>query len=295
MDRSAGLYSPPGIPVNTVPALISEATASRIAIHRRGQTTPLLVQQAVPNTRPFIHPIIAPDGDGTLTENAPAHHPWQHGLYVGLNDVNGVGFWTEGLRQSPNDGTFHPRPLTTPTVDGARCQWSVTSAWRAPEGSTLLNETQAWTLHDLGTSYDLDLTWTLTACTDLRFGASGYGGLFVRMPFVNQGTVMTSAGHCTPAQAEAQRARWVAIAMPIPDRRSAAGIAGLAMMDHPQNPEHPVPWRVDGQFGIAPSRCIAGAWTLHSGQTTSARHRIFIHTGSTDPTAVEASWTRFTQ
>lgn len=273
--------------------LSADHAPSRIAIRRSDQATPLLVQQAVADTRPFIHPIIAPDGDGTLTENAPPHHPWQHGLYVGLNDVNGVGFWTEGLRQSPTDGTFHPRPLAAPVVDGSRCSWSVTSEWRGPDGRALLVETQAWTLHDLGNSYDLDLSWTLTASVDLAFGKYGYGGLFVRMPFVNQGTAINSEGQRTPAGTEAQRARWVAIALPIPDRAGADPIAGLAMMDHPANPEHPVPWRVDGQLGIAPSRCIAGAWTLAAGASSTARHRVFIHTGSTDVPAVESSWSRF--
>ena len=273
--------------------LIAEHAADRITIRRSNHQSPIMVQHAATNARPFIHPIIAPDGNGTLTENAPPHHPWQHGLYVGLNDVNGVGFWTEGVRQSPTDGTFHPRHLAAPTVDGARCSWSVTSEWRAPDGHALLVETQAWMLHDRGTSYDLDLQWTLTASVALTFGKYGYGGLFVRMPYVSQGTAINSEGLQTPAKTEAQRARWVAIALPIPDRTGSDPIAGLAMMDHPSNPEHPVPWRVDGQLGISPSRCIAGAWTLAAGASSTARHRVFIHSGATDVSAVESSWSRF--
>ena len=265
----------------------------RIAIRRRDQTTPFMVQQASRDKRPFIHPILAPDGNGTLTENAPPHHPWQHGLYVGLNDVNGIGYWTEGVHQSPTDGTFHPRPLAAPVVDGARCSWTVVSDWRGPDGRALLVESQAWTLHDLGTSYDLDLEWKLTASVDLTFGKYEYGGLFVRMPYVSGGTVINSEGQRTPAGTEAQRARWVAIAMPIPDRTGSDPVAGLAMMDHPCNPEHPVPWRVDGQLGISPSRCIVGSWSLAAGASTTARHRVFIHPGSTDPSAVESSWSRF--
>lgn len=272
---------------------------SRIAIRRADQQQPLVVQHATPDARPFIHPLLAPDGNGTLTENAPAHHPWQHGLYVGLNDVGGVGFWSEGLTGNPTDGSFHPRPLATPLVDGSRCRWTVISEWRSPTGSALLTETQAWTLHDHGTTYELDLEWTLTASVDLTFGQHAYGGLFVRMPFVSGGTVINSAGQQTPAGTEAQRARWVAIAMTIPDRLTerSAGVdgqfAGMAMMDHPSNPEHPVPWRVDGQFGIAPSRCIAKPWSLIAGASSTARHRVFLHTGSTDVAAVEASWLHF--
>lgn len=279
--------------------LTVDHSPSRIAIRRADQPQPLLVQHAMPDARPFIHPLLAPDGNGTLTENAPPHHPWQHGLYVGLNDVGGVGFWTEGLTGNPLDGSFHPRPLATPLVDGSRCRWAVTCEWRAPTGAPLLVETQAWTLHDHGSTYELDLEWTLTATIDLTFGQSSYGGLFVRMPFVSGGTATNSAGQQTPAGTDGQRARWVAIAMAIPDRLTEddAGVegqtAGMAIMDHPSNPEHPVPWRVDGQLGIAPSRCIAGPWSLAGGTSSTARHRVFLHTSSTDVAAVEASWQRF--
>lgn len=77
-------------------------TDHQLAIARSPLTTPLLVQQARPHHRPYIHPILAPDGCGVLTEDAPPHHPWQHGLYVGLNDVNGVGFWMDVSQSEEN-------------------------------------------------------------------------------------------------------------------------------------------------------------------------------------------------
>lgn len=273
-------------------ALSFEHRPDRIAIRRGART--LLVQNASPGKRPFIHPIVAPDGDGVLTEDAPSHHPWQHGLYVGLNDVDGIGFWTEGLTGNAQDGSFHPRPLDAPKLVGDRAEWSVITEWRRPDGSALLSETQAWSFSARGDAGELDLTWTLRAAAgDVRFGKSAYGGLFVRMPYRTQGSVVTSAGHRDAASAEAQPARWVAIAMPIPDRRAADPVAGLALMDHPSNPGHPTPWRVDGQLGIAPSRCIAGAWRLSAATPSTSRYRVLIHAGATDVGAVEASWARF--
>ncbi len=272
-------------------ALAAEHRDDRISI-RRGDRE-LLTQSAKPGHRPFIHPIHAPDGDGILTEDAPPHHAWQHGLYIGLNDVDGVGFWTEGLTKNGHDGTFHPMPLTPPTIAANTASWTVVSEWRRPEGAGMLTETQDWRLTDNGSSYDLDLDWTLTAIVPLTFGAYAYGGLFVRMPFRERGSVITSEGHADCATAEGKRARWVAISMPIPDRRAADPMAGMAIMDHPGNPEHPAPWRVDSQLGIAPSRCIAGAWSLAAGASTTSRFRTFIHAGTTDVAAVEASWARF--
>ena len=99
-----------------------ETQLGRVSVLRAGSTTPILVQNAEADHRPFIHPIMSPGGAGVITENAPSHHLWQHGLYIGLNDVNGVGFWMEGLRESAaaTDGTFHPRIAAPPEASGTR-------------------------------------------------------------------------------------------------------------------------------------------------------------------------------
>jgi len=266
--------------------------ATQIALFRPNESIPFLTQNAQLNRRPYIHPLHAPDGLGQLTEDAPGHHPWQHGLYVGLNQLNGYGFWLEGLGKDPHlDGTFHPEPLQAPILDGPTAAWQVRSAWRAPDGSHLLDEKQQWCAHDHGAYISLDLTWTLTAVTDLHFGQYDYGGLFLRMPYRQEtgGHALSSEGLELP-QAEGQRARWVAVAMPLADRPDPAG---LAFLDHPDNPEHPVPWRVDGQLGISPSRCIARAWDLAAGAASQNRYRVLAFCGPINATFVDTAWSDF--
>lgn len=269
-------------------------TEHQLTIARAPDAEPLLIQHARPHYRPYIHPILAPDGRGVLTEDAPPHHPWQHGLYVGLNDVNGVGFWTEGLRGSPQDGAFHPHPLTKPLVDQNRVAWSVVTDWCAPTASRLLTENQRWSFQDGGNHYLLTLDWTLTAATDLTFGRYAYGGLFLRMPYRKEvgGEAVNSDGF-TNSAAEGQRACWVAVTMPLADRGEAW--AGMAIFDHPANPRFPTPWRVDNQLGISPSPCIAGPWQLPQGATATWRYGLFIFGGRTDIAAVENHWTTFRQ
>ena len=273
--------------------LLVDHTPRRLAILREGVAQPLLIQNAPENRRAFIHPWRAPDGSGELTEDAPPHHPWQHGLYVGLNGVDGVGFWTEGLNKATADGTFHPEPLAPPERVGESVSWSVVSEWRDSSGKPLLTETQSYRFHESGATCLLDVTWTLKARRDLTFGKYAYGGLFLRMPWRADanGTVCTSEGLTTPAAADQKRARWVAIAMGLPGR--ANGPAGVAFLDHPSNPEHPAPWRIDGQLGIAPSRCIAGEWHLKAGESTHNRYQLLSFLGNPDPVAVEAAWRKF--
>ena len=277
-----------------MPALYAEHSSDSITLYRSGLTPALITQRADPDHRPYIHPLLAPDGVGELTENEPGHHLWQHGLYVGLNDVNGVGFWTEGLNNSKEyDGTFHPHPLAPPEITDNRADWNVTTDWRSPHSEPMLTETQKWSLEDRGDTLALDLEWELRAATDLQFGQYSYGGLFLRMPWraENGADLLTSEGAAGPDEAEGKRARWIALAMPIPGRD--AGPAGIAILDHPANPEHPAPWRVDSNFGIAPSRCITGEWHLSRLAATVSRYRVFVYAGGISREAVEAEWRRF--
>ena len=282
-----------------MPDLRAEHDGEHIALFREGIVAPILTQRAATDKRPYIHPILAPDGVGELTENQPGHHLWQHGLYVGLNDINGVGFWEEGLGgNKAKDGSFHPSPLAAPTISGNTAAWEVMTDWNAPDETPMLRETQKWRFTDNGETFLLDVEWTLQATIDLRFGKYGYGGLFLRMPWRAEtgGDVLNSEGADSHQTTEAQRARWVALSMAIPGRsRSENDPAGIAFFDHPTNPEYPNPWRVDGNLGITPSRCIAREWLLPKATASVNRYRLFIYPGPIDPAAIEAEWNRFAQ
>lgn len=279
----------------TPAALAVTVGPDSVSVFRAGADAPILVQNAPADRRPFIHPIVAPGGSAPVTENAPAHHPWQHGLYVGLRDVNGFGFWLEGLApdQAATDGTFHPRIVGTPSADGDNASWTVATEYRDPSGAPLLHETQAWTLTDRGDRLDLDVVWTLRALVPVTFGAYAYGGLFLRMPYRDEtgGSAVNSEGQSW-AEAEGRRARWVAARMPI----AGNPVEGMvAVMDHPSNFRHPAPWRVDYQLGISPSVCIAGAWELAEGAERSFRHRVSVFGAPVEASTVDDVWTAFSE
>lgn len=275
--------------------LTAEAAPGQVSVYRAGSSTPVLVQRLPADRRPFIHPIVVPGGTAAVTEDEPAHHPWQHGLSVGLNDVNGVGFWTEGRRpeSAHRDGTFHPRSLGRPWASGNRAMWALRTEYRHPKGSTLLHETQEWTLTDHGDRFDLDLILTFQADLALTFGQYPYGGLFLRMPYRPEigGVAFNNAAE-VGAEADARRATWVAVRMPVPGHH---GEVCVAVFDHPSNPEHPVPWRVDHQLGVAPSAGVARAWELDPGERRRFWHRVVVFASSAKPGAIDALWTGFSK
>ena len=115
-----------------------------------------------------------------------------------------------------------------------------------------------------------------------------YGGLFLRMPWTKEskGDAISSEG----APKDRMRARWMAVRMDIAGRNDGAT---LAIMDHPGNADHPSPWRLDGQLGIAPSRCILGDWTLAKGASVTARYRVVVRGGRATPEQLEPDFTSF--
>ena len=46
----------------------------KISVYRNLAEKPILTQKAKKNFRPFLHPIVSPDGKGLFTEYSPGHH-----------------------------------------------------------------------------------------------------------------------------------------------------------------------------------------------------------------------------
>jgi hypothetical protein len=56
---------------------------------------------------------------------------------------------------------------------------------------------------------------------------------------------------------------------------------GIAVFDHPGNPNHPSGWRVDEQGLINPAVSLLGDWSLLAGKECLFRYRILVYQGST--------------
>ncbi len=262
--------------------------AGGVAIHRKGKSLPLAVQNARPDLRPWIHPIGAPDGKGVLTEESPGHHKHQTGLYVGFTRINGRDYF-----HNRGGDYYRRKSLESPRVEGKRATWATVYELLGEKGVVALVETQKWTLFDCGDCLVLDLDWSGEAAVDVSMARYDYGGLFLRMPWRKEtgGEALNSEGQKGGA-AEGKRARWVDVGMPIEGRSDWARIA---ILDHKGNPEHPTIWRVDGQLGVGPARSRAGDWSIPKGQTARFRYRFLVYTGPASPDRIESEWKRFSE
>ena len=266
---------------------IRNEDSGTISVYRStDRREPMLIQNARQNERPYIHPIIAPDGNGILTQYRPAHHPHQTGLYWGLKMVNGRDYFMNGKQD-------YWRKVSDRVVrsKGQWVQWETVYDLLDEQGKPCLSETMNWSVQVNEDSYWIDLLWKGTAKTDITVGKFYVGGLFLRMPWFNgiEGEVINANGQKNH-EAEGQKAIWTDIGMAI-EGRSDWG--HFAILDHPDNKTFPVGWRVDNELGVGPSRQISGDWKLMKGETETVRYRLVVYTGQFSHDRLMKLWKDF--
>ena len=282
-----------GVPARGIAAPLRIELAEDIGelrVYRAGSDKPILTQHARADFRPYIHPIVAPDGKGVLTEYSPGHHKHQTGLYWGFSRANGRDFF-----HHPG-GDYWRRVslnvLDTESQDGGDLvRWQTAYDMLDENGEVMLRETQIWSMHEEQGEYVLDLQWTGEAKTDVTIGKYDYGGLFLRMPWkTGMKAEVVNAARQRDEAAEGQRAPWIDVGMQVPGRDN---LAHIAIFDHPKNRQFPQPWRVDHQFGVGPAPARQGDWKIADGETAVIRHQLRVYTGPLNDLELTAHWSKY--
>ena len=108
-----------------------------VSVIRDGNEEPILTQNARPDFRPYIHPIVAPDGNGILTDYSPGHHKHQTGLYWGFTRLNGRDYFHHPA------GDYWKRKTVTVLKDkGPSVQWRTVYDLLDAQQAPILTESQ---------------------------------------------------------------------------------------------------------------------------------------------------------
>jgi putative membrane-bound dehydrogenase-like protein len=259
--------------------------SGKITVHRQGIEQPLLTQNARKDFRPYLHPILAPDGTGELTQFSPGHHKHQTGLYWGFTRLNGRDYF-----HHPEGSHWRRVEVGITGQNPDHVKWHTVYDLLDEEGEALLTETQVWTARlDHSGQIVLDLEWRgLARKIDVAISKYDYGGLFLRMPWEKgqHAHVLNATDH-RDQKATGKRSMWLDIGMEIEGREDEAHIA---IFDHPKNDGFPNAWRVDGQFGVGPSRAIQGDWKIERGKEKLFYHRFVIYTGEINEKKITEEW-----
>jgi hypothetical protein len=240
--------------------------------------------------RPHVHPLRTPSGV-TLTRDAPADHPWHHGLWFTIKYVNGENFWEEidayGVLRHVDETTVH---------------------WIRPDRETVVIVDERTLAHVPldDDAYAIDWAIRLTPQVDVLLDRTefttwgGYSGLTLRGRGDWTDTRLLLADGTTHERLLGPPGDWLDISGTVEGRP-----AGVLLLDHPDNPRHPVPWyastRSDtyGDDGWSNFVNAALLWdeplAWPADVPLALRFRIVVHDGRWDITRAAAEWTRWTR
>jgi hypothetical protein len=241
------------------------------------------------NARPYLHPVRDATGKVILSEDKPADHPWQHGIFTGFHRVNGLNYWKE------DQGRQRFVRLMDLKEMADRVSWralvELVIPGPGPNGEVVLEEEDTITIYapeDDG-AYIIDFDLLLRARDkDVTFGKYFVGGLAVRMPWdkVNPRQTHLNSEGKRNRECEQSRARWCNVERPFGPLGKET--FGIAIFDHPDNPNHPCGWRADEQGLINPNVSFGADWSIAAGKQQLFKYRLVVYRGSATPEQLEA-------
>ena len=270
----------------------TELTAGKLIVRAQlpGQSewTELATYVMETNARPYLHPVRDPVGRVVLTEDRPADHPWQHGIFTGFHRVNGVNYWKEDEGKQRFVRLLDLRETSD-------VSWRALVELVSTNGEVVLEEEDTFTLHapESPDSYLIDFELLLRAKEkDMNFGKFFVGGLAVRMPWdkANPRQTHLNSNGLRGRECEQQRAAWCNV-----ERAFGNETFGVAIFDHPTNPNHPCGWRADEQGLINPNISALADWSLPANQSIRFRYRLLIYRASATRDQLAKEFETFTQ
>lgn len=250
--------------------------------------------------RPYCWPVFGPGG-AYMTNLGPSDHIHHKSMYVAQGDVNGHDNWSEMEKHASTVN----RNLVVLAEGPVFGEILSISDWVTAKGELLLQEitkVRVYNLPDTARLMDWDITWYAAYQGVFLGDTKEAGTLAVRvaesMEVDNGGTIRNSYGGINDAECWGKRAQWVDYYGPV-----STGIAGITLMDHPENLRHPTYWHVRdyglftaNQWGVhdfTGDHSQRGDLALEAGDALNFLFRAYIHAGDTDQAAVGARYLDF--
>ncbi len=247
--------------------------------------------------RPFLFPVVGPSGR-SLTRMGHPHDPVTHShhnsVWISHADVNGVDFWSD-----QGDGMIqHVRILRFEDSD-ERARIVSENRWLDHDNRVVLTERRSVQVEIYGnreSRYVLDCQLRAES-NPVVFGPTPFGLIGVRMAKTigihdGGGTIRNSEGNIDeegPNGCFRKTARWCDYSGPIAN----GTVEGIALFDHPLNPNHPRPFhvRADGWMGA----CLTynAPLKLMFGEIVRLRYGLYVHRGLPDAEVIDRQWDEF--
>ncbi len=231
----------------------------------------------------FIHPLRTPSG-AVVTEDFPADHAHQHGVFFAWVDTTFEGRPVDFWNQAKGTGTVEHVRVNRCVGGPVFSELDVTLRYvdlSAPGGpKPVLNEDWTLRVYNRDDQFLIDVeSWQQCASeSPLVLNEYHYGGMAWRGPtaWLGKGhSEFYTSGGQRRADGNHTRPEWV----------EAHGLidgfpAGITLLQHPENFRYPQPVRLHPDkpyFVLAPE--VLGEFSIDPGQTYTSRYRLVLEDG----------------
>ncbi|MBW3622470.1 MAG: PmoA family protein [Armatimonadetes bacterium] len=247
--------------------------------------------------KPFFYPLCLPNG-GNFGAYRPADHMWHRGLWFTWKFVNGANYWEEGRGEEGHQHTLRAPEVIVEDF-GKAITLSSELEWRHRDQKTI-REARRVRYSPGAEIHVMDWDVRQTALQDLLIDRTpyttwgGYGGLVIRAPqSLRNGTLLFPDGRNADYVA-GEPDRWCDLSGQMdgaPDRHG-----GMAFLDHPENPRHPVPFYartrpLDNFMNAA--LLFHEPLKLKEGEELRLRYRVLLHKGRLPVEALNRQWEEY--
>jgi hypothetical protein len=255
--------------------------------------------------RPFWYPIRA-TLDASLTRMGHPHdaltHSHHNSVWISHADVDEVNYWGD---QGKNLGRIVnvtiPRDAYADGPDSA--SMTMINHWvRDHDSRVQLIETRRAEVVPLQGAQSwlmiVDLQYTAPAGTVTTFRPTAFGLIAVRMAksigvHDGGGRILNSDGATNEAECFRKPAKWCDYSGRLTNGDD--GFAGIALMNHPINPQHPTPFHVrdDGWMGACLN--FEKSIEVSDAKPLNLRYGLWVHAGLATIEQIESAWTQFAE
>jgi hypothetical protein len=228
---------------------------------------------------PFLFPVNGPSG-ASVTSMRNGRFPHHSSIFFGCDKVNGGNYWQDGLET----GRIVSSGPVLVTSSGPEIVLTDSCVWSRPGAPSPLRDRRRITFSAPAAGLrQIDFEIELEALIDVVITKTNHSLLGIRLDPdlapVFGGTIVDAEGRSGEAGTFAKTAPWLAAF----GSRGAGVSEGLALLQHPSNPDAPAPWFTRDYGFLSPTPMYwpadGVATRLSRGSRLTLRYRILIFSG----------------